>query len=50
MIKNPEVRWTTTPQKTMEYARFMTRIGMIKKAPKNWKELFFPEVGHQPGG
>jgi NitT/TauT family transport system substrate-binding protein len=49
MISNPDVSWTTTPQKTMEYARFMTEIGMIKEPPKDWKELFFPGVDHQPG-
>jgi sulfonate transport system substrate-binding protein len=49
MIKNPEVRWTTTPHRTMEYARFMTKIGMIKRAPKSWKGLFFPAIDKEPG-
>lgn len=49
MIKNPEIRWTIAPQRTMEYARFMAGIGMIKKAPKSWKSLFFPAIGKEPG-
>ena len=49
MIKNPEVRWTTEPQRTMKYARFMAKIGLIKKAPKNWKDLFFPAIHNEPG-
>lgn len=49
MIKNPEIRWTTTPQRVMEYARFMAKIGMIKAAPESWKALFFPTIDNQPG-
>jgi sulfonate transport system substrate-binding protein len=49
MIKNPEIRWTTAPQRVMEYARFMARIGMIKAPPANWKELFFPAIDSEKG-
>lgn len=49
MITDPQVRWTTQPQQTMKYARFMAKIGMIPAAPANWKELFFPQIADQPG-
>ena len=49
MIKNPEVSWTTTPRKTMKYARFIHEIGMIQNPPKDCKEMFFPEIGGQSG-
>ena len=49
MITNPEVAWTIVPKRTMVYARFMVKIGMIKEAPASWKELFFPELANQPG-
>jgi NitT/TauT family transport system substrate-binding protein len=49
MIKNPEIRWTTTPERVMEYARFMAKIGMIKSPPANWKELFFSAIDNQQG-
>jgi hypothetical protein len=28
----------------MRYAKFMRKTGTIKKAPSDWKEVFFPEV------
>ena len=48
MIKDPQVHWTTQPRQTMQYARFMAKIGMIPAAPANWK-MFFPEIADQPG-
>ncbi len=49
MIKNPEVRWTVSPERTMQYAAFMAKIGMIPAAPASWKDLFFPAIGDRPG-
>ena len=49
MITNPEVRWTTIPQRTMEYAAFMAKIGLIKIPPASWKDLFFPAIDSEPG-
>jgi NitT/TauT family transport system substrate-binding protein len=49
MIKDPENRWTVIPQRTMEYAAFMAKIGMIPAAPASWKDLFFPTIGSEPG-
>lgn len=49
MIKNPEVKWTIVPERTMQYARFMAKIGMIKTPPTGWKELFFSTMDGEPG-
>ena len=49
MIKNPEISWTIVPERTMVYARFMAKIGMIRAAPASWKDLFFPAIDNQPG-
>ncbi|MGH7066901.1 MAG: ABC transporter substrate-binding protein [Acetobacteraceae bacterium] len=49
MIRNPEIEWTIVPKRTMEYARFMAKIGMIKSAPANWQELFFSTMDGEPG-
>jgi NitT/TauT family transport system substrate-binding protein len=49
MIKNPEVRWTISPERTMQYATFMAKIGMIPAAPASWKDLFFPAIADRPG-
>jgi NitT/TauT family transport system substrate-binding protein len=38
-----------TPRSTIAWASFMHRTGMIKTAPANWKDLFFPEVHHLQG-
>lgn len=49
MIRNPEISWTISPERTMVYARFMARIGMIPAAPASWKALFFPAIAGGPG-
>jgi NitT/TauT family transport system substrate-binding protein len=49
MIKDSQIRWTIAPQRVMEYARFMARIGMIKAPPNSWKDLFFPAIDDQSG-
>ncbi|HET8996723.1 MAG TPA: hypothetical protein VFN42_08645, partial [Acetobacteraceae bacterium] len=49
MITDKQVHWTTQPQQTMKYARFMAKIGMIPAAPSSWKEMFFPEITDRPG-
>ena len=49
MIEDPEIHWTIVPERTMEYARFMAKIGMIKAAPASWQDLFFPTMDGEPG-
>lgn len=49
MLENPEVKWTIVPERTMQYARFMAKIGMIKAPPARWKELFFSTMDGEPG-
>jgi sulfonate transport system substrate-binding protein len=49
MIKDPEIRWTTTPEQVMQYARFMATIGMIKAPPASWQDLFFPTIASENG-
>ena len=44
MIKDPDNIWTTTPQKTMDFAYFMNKVGTAKKVPPDWKSMFFPEA------
>ena len=44
VISGPQVRWTMTPEHTMNFAAFMASVGSIKEAPKSWKDMFFPEV------
>jgi NitT/TauT family transport system substrate-binding protein len=49
LVDDPGTRFTTTPEKTMQYAEFMYSIGSIKVKPESWRDYFFPEVYDQPG-
>lgn len=49
MIKDPDNVWTTTPQKTMDFASFMNKVGTAKKVPPGWQDMFFP-VAHALNG
>jgi NitT/TauT family transport system substrate-binding protein len=37
------------PEGVLKYAAFMASIGVIKKSPADWKELFFNNVHPLPG-
>jgi len=49
MLDNPEYRFTVVPEGVLKYAAFMASIGVIKKGPADWKELFFNNVHPLPG-
>lgn len=49
ILSNPDIRYTLTPQRTMEVARFMHKTGRLKVEPKSWKDMFFPDVHELPG-
>ena len=43
-VADPDVEYTTTPAKVMQFVEFMHKVGRIKKKPASWKDLFFPEA------
>jgi NitT/TauT family transport system substrate-binding protein len=49
LLKDPNVKFTTTPENVMKYAEFMNSIGSIKKLPASWKDLFFSEIQEASG-
>jgi len=49
ILNDPQVSFTTTPQKVMKYVDFMYKTKSIDVMPHSWKDLFFPEVQNQPG-
>jgi NitT/TauT family transport system substrate-binding protein len=49
LLKDPNVKFTTTPENVMKYADFMQRVGSIKKRPNAWQDMFFAEVHDMPG-
>lgn len=44
VLDDPNNLFTLTPQGIMIYVNFMHRIGLIRHQPKDWQELFFPEI------
>ena len=49
MLKDPAVKFTTTPENVSKYADFMHQIGTIRQHPASWKDVFFPEIHSAPG-
>jgi NitT/TauT family transport system substrate-binding protein len=44
LLRDPSIKFTTTPENVMRYADFMHSIGSITNRPAAWKDLFFPEI------
>jgi NitT/TauT family transport system substrate-binding protein len=44
VLRDPDIRFTTTPANTQKYAEFMQEIGSIENRPSSWRDLFFPEI------
>jgi NitT/TauT family transport system substrate-binding protein len=49
MIKLPENNWTMTPLKTMVFADYMARVGMVPVKATSWKDMFIDAVHNLPG-
>ena len=49
MLKDPSIKFTTTPENVEKYAEFMHAIGSIKNRPASWQDMFFPEIHAAPG-
>ena len=49
IIRAPENEWTTTPKKIMDYADYMSRVGMIPAKPASWRDVFFEDIAGLPG-
>lgn len=43
-IADPDNRWTTVPERSMQFAGFMNKVGTMKKLPKDWRDMFMPEA------
>ena len=49
ILKDKDTRFSTTPDKVMNFADFMALAGSIKTKPKDWKELFIPQLHSRSG-
>jgi len=48
LTKRP-VRYTTTPLNITKFSDFMHKAGTLKNQPRDWKDLFFPNVHAKQG-
>ena len=48
-LNDPDLDFTTTPYKVMEFANFLHATGGIKNKPASWKDLYWETVHHLPG-
>ena len=49
LITQPGAMFSATPKRSMLYADYMYRIGMIKTKATSWKDFFFPMIYDRPG-
>jgi NitT/TauT family transport system substrate-binding protein len=49
IIRLPENEWTMTPKKTMVFADYMARVGMVPVKATSWKDMFIDAVHNLPG-
>jgi NitT/TauT family transport system substrate-binding protein len=44
ILSDPDIQYTLTPMKVLDYATFMHKVGSIKVQPSSWADMFFPEI------
>ena len=49
IIQDKENSWTMTPQRTMVFADYMARVGMVPVKATDWKDMFFDAIHNLPG-
>jgi len=49
VIKQPGSIFSATPQRSMLWADYMNRIGLLKAKPASWKDFFFPAIHDRAG-
>ena len=49
IIKQPGAIFSATPQRSMLWAEYMHRIGLIKQKPASWKDYSFPVIHDRNG-
>ncbi|MFL5088686.1 MAG: ABC transporter substrate-binding protein [Xanthobacteraceae bacterium] len=49
VVKQPGSIFSVTPQRSMLWADYMHRIGLLKVKPASWKDYFFPAIHERAG-
>jgi NitT/TauT family transport system substrate-binding protein len=44
MLGKPDLAFDVAPHHSLDLAAFLARTGLIKSAPSNWRDYFFPEI------
>ena len=42
MLRDPNIEFTRTPARVMQFVQFMHDVGRLRHMPASWKDLFFP--------
>ena len=49
LLRNPELQYTTTPHRLMQFAGFLKKTNQIKQTPASWKDFAFENMHRLPG-
>ena len=49
VTQEPHAAFGVVPVGVMKMASFMAKVGSLKVAPGKWQDVFFPEIGAEPG-
>lgn len=49
VLRDPAIKFTTTPENVLKYAEFMQGLGTLRTRPAAWTDVFFPEIHSKPG-
>lgn len=48
LITDPDTAYDTAPRSVMQFATFMSAIGLLKEKPAAWTDIFFPDLSQAP--
>jgi len=49
MVRDPDTKFSATPDGVMRYAEFMHQVGSVKIKPERWSDLFVPALASRAG-
>jgi len=49
VMKQPGAVFSATPRRSMLWAEYMHRIGLVKQKPASWKDYTFPNIQDRDG-
>ncbi len=49
VLGEPDLAFDLAPQHSLDLAKFLVRTGLLKSAPSDWRDYFFPEIAGENG-